>query len=137
MGTKHSAETSKDFSLTSIDHHNCSKNCPELKDLLKYFYKIASNWKYIALQLGVTENCIMMIDIDHPTVEMKCYKMFKTWLEISVDPCWCHFVKALYDVGLFSVAEEARKRHLQLTVSSRVDKYEGNIRVICLIIVCK
>ena len=99
-------------------------------------HKIAADWKYIALQLGVTESRIMIIDTDHSNVTNKCYEMFKTWLKRSANPCWCQFIQALRDVKLFSVAEEA-KTHLQLTGSSRVDMYEGNIRVIRLIVVCK
>ena len=133
---KHSAETSKDYSLPLIDHHNCSKNCPELKDLIMYSHNIAVYWKEIALHLGITEDRIVIIDIDYGRVEGKCYEMFNTWLDISVNPCWCQFIQALHDVKLFRVAEKA-KRHLQLTGRSRVDMYEGNIRVLCLIVVCK
>ena len=104
--------------------------------MLKYSDNITAYWKVIALRLGVTENRITMIDIDHLIVRDKCFDMFKTWLEISVNPCWCHFIQALHDIQLLSVAEEA-KTHLQLTGSSRVDMYEGNIRVIYLIVVCK
>ena len=128
---KPSAGISKDYSLPSIGYHNCSKSRPELKDLIRYSSNIAAYWKDIALQLGIPEHHIMMIDIAHPHVRKKCLEMFETWLAISVNACWCHFKQALYDVGLDVVAEEA-KRHLQLTESSRVHMYGGKTKVICI-----
>ena len=104
--------------------------------MVRYSDDIAANWRYVALQLGITENRIMVIDIDHQYTIDKCFEMFKTWLQISVNSCWCQFIQALYDVKLFSVAEKA-KAHLKLTGSSGIGMHEGNIRVICLIVVCK
>ena len=42
--------------------------------------------------------------------------MFNTWLNRTVHPCWCHFVQALYVVGLCGIAEEA-KMHLRFCKS--------------------
>ena len=122
---KYSTEISKDYSSSSISLHNCSKNCPELEDLVTYSNNVGAYWKDIALQLSITEQRIVIIDHNYQCVEKKCFEMFKIWLQISVNPCWCQFIQALYVVRLDNVAEKA-KRHLTLTESSKVDMYEGN-----------
>ena len=38
--------------------------------------------------------------------------MLRIWLGRTTSPCWCNFVDALIDCGLYDVAEEAAK-HLQ------------------------
>lgn len=100
----------------SIDEHDCDKNKVEYIHLIKYSENIAHRWQEIAVELGIPYTKISIIDIDHPYVQMKCYIMFKIWLE-RTSPCWCKFIQALYAVGLYSVAEEV-KTHLKLRDSA-------------------
>ena len=96
----------------AIPSHRCTENRPEHRDIMKYSEKITRCWKRIAYHLGVSEEKVNTIDIDyHWSVEQKCIALFKTWLEKS-HCCWCHFIKALYTVGLSLVAEET-KAHLK------------------------
>ena len=46
-------------------------------------------------------------------MELKCRKMFNTWLQSSSSPCWCHFTQALHKVGLHNVAEEVTLKYLK------------------------
>ena len=128
---KHSADTSsrKSFS-TSVVYHNCIANQPKYIDLIKYSGKILTHWKLIAVSLNICDHKIAVIDLDHPYVKEKCYAMLHTWLQSTVNPCWCHFIQALYAVGLTSVAEEA-KTHLQFIEGSGIGKYESNTKVVC------
>ena len=98
--------------LHSINDHDCHSNKPELAKLTKYSTKISSRWQEIALELKIPEHNISTINIDHRFAQEKCFAMFSTWLNITIHPCWCHFILALYNVGLSSVAEEAKK-HIQ------------------------
>ena len=99
-------------SLHSITDHHCQKNKPELADLIKYSTKISSHWREIALQLKLSAPRVSTINLNHQYIEDKCYAMFNTWLNKTISPCWCHFIQALYHVGLDGVAEEAIK-HLK------------------------
>ena len=128
---KHSADTSGKSFSPSIGNHNCIDNKPNLRDLLKYSSKIAAEWERIALLLKIPFDRISVIKIDHPFVKDKCYAMFNAWLQSTKTPCWCRFIRALYDVKLVSVAEEVSKLHLQFIESSGIGKYEGNIKVLC------
>ena len=97
---------------------------------MKYSEKIAVYWKEIAVSLNIPIQKISIIDNNHSFVKEKCYEMFNTWLQSTTTPCWCHFIQALYAVGLYSVAEEA-KIHLEFIESSGVDKCGGNAEVVC------
>lgn len=69
-----------------------------------------------------------MIDIDNQcSVTDKCYRMFVSWLQITVspDPCWCHFIEALIEVRLYEVAERAQK-HLESPNNSVHASVAGN-----------
>ena len=98
--------------LHSIKDHHCQNNKPELADLTNYSAKISHHWEEIALKLNIPQPDINTIDIDHQhKVQKKCNAMFSKWLDKTIKPCWCNFIRALYDVGLDSVAEEA-KQHI-------------------------
>ena len=119
MPVKFSIEDSPTYlsQVTAIPFHHCDKNRPEHKDIRNYSKKISRHWEHIAHLLDVPHHDVSTIDIDYCLVEQKCAKLFDTWLEKS-HCCWCHFIKALYTVGLSQVAEEA-KAHLK---SSEVEK---------------
>ena len=101
-------------SLPLIDEHQCNEKKPELKELIKYSSKISTCWKEIALHLEISGDKISVIEVNHSTdVNERCLKMFKTWLQLSISPCWCHFAQALYTVGLHRIAEEVITIHLK------------------------
>ena len=97
------------------DHDcDCQINKVEFIHLLKYSDKIARHWQEIAVHLNIPSEKILIIDVDHPYVKDKCFSMFKVWLQLQSTPlCWCHFIQALYAVGLNIIANEA-KSHLKL-----------------------
>ena len=134
---EHSTDTSGKSFSPSIGYHYCIDNKPEFKDLIKYSKKIAVHgkeiavhWKEIAVSLNIPYHRIEVIDFDNRDVEQKYDAIFNTWLQSTATPCWCHFIQALYAVGLYRVAEEA-KIHLEFIESSGVDKYGGNAEVVC------
>ena len=97
----------------SIVSHCCDEHKPIFRDLVQYSDKISSEWKRIALQLGIPQYDISIIDInERDNVKDKCYKMLETWLQQTTLPCWCHFIEALFKFRLFEVAQEAKK-HLE------------------------
>ena len=90
--------------------HICKQNKPKLRDLQPYSTEILSEWKGIALKLGIPKNEISVIDYNHRDhVEDKCFEVLKTWLERTISPCWCHFTQALKEVRLYEVAQETQK----------------------------
>ena len=97
----------------SIPSHRCDEHKPQLKELVLYSKLISSEWKIIGLRLEIPKEKINVIDVDNQhSVKDKCYEMFIAWLQITISPCWCHFIKALVDVRLYDVAAEAQK-HLE------------------------
>ena len=105
--------------LHSINDHQCHNNKPELVDLTKYSTKISLQWEQIALKLNISADYISTINLDHQYTEKKCLAMFNKWLNITIDPCWCHFILALYHVGLDGIAEEA-KQHINISTYKNV-----------------
>ena len=117
--------------LHLISDHHCHNNKPDLADLTKYSAKISSHWQEIALKLNIPEPNISTIDIDHQYAKKKCFAMFSTWLNITIHPCWCHFILALYHVGLDGIAEEA-KQHISTSTYKNIgftpsDEDESNL----------
>ena len=70
------------------------------------------HWQEIAIQLGLPEDKVFTINLDHQRTEKKCLALFNMWLSKTVNPCWCHFIQALFTIGLNNIAEEA-KAHLK------------------------
>ena len=100
---------------TNFLPHQCGdkESTPSLQELVKYSKKMAYHWKEIGITLGIPDSVVSIIDIDHRRMENKCFAMFSYWVEVTDPPhCWCHFIQALYSVGLYQVAEEASK-HLE------------------------
>ena len=98
--------------------------------MLKYTTSISNRWKDVALNLGIPEDKVSIININNPNVQDKCYHIFKTWLETTISACWCQFIQALcaHNVGLQTVADEV-KEHLtyystSTALSDRKDKKE-------------
>lgn len=115
----------------SIPSHHCE--APELQDLMDYREKISVHWKAIAVKLGI-EDKVNLIDMNNNYTENKCIAMFDTWLQKRVNACWCHFIEALYSVGLDRVTEEA-KTHLRLPKTATVPSLnmdENFIPAVCL-----
>ena len=113
--------------VNSLPRHNCDKNKPTLKQLITYFTKISSDWKEISsdwkeisIQLGIPKSDVFLIDINYPSVPDKCYEMFIYWLRSTERPiCWCQFIQALYKVGLNQVAQDAARKHLERSCTSK------------------
>ena len=116
----YSAGISNDPPLPTIGDHPCgiNENEPEYINLIKYLDVVAPHWEDIAIYLGIPNEKIPVINIDHPYVQKRCKEMFRTWLERTKLPCWCHFIRALYKVELVSVAEKVTKTHLKLYEST-------------------
>ena len=96
----------------SIPLHQCDENIPEFKDLIKYSTKISAYWKQVAILLGVPKDKVFTINLNYQRIEEKCLELFNAWLNRTVYACWCHFIQALFAVGLNDVAEEV-KTHLK------------------------
>ena len=111
--TNNSAGVSKDNILPLFPYHDCNKNKAEYKNLIKYSEKIAEYWEEIAAILDISEVKVDVINRDHQQLRKKCNAMFKMWQQLQSKPCWCHFIRALYDVSLNSLAEEVTKEHLK------------------------
>ena len=112
---------SRDFTNSTLQEnksmplHHCKENRPKFKDLIKYSTSISPHWKEIAVYLGIPRVEVEAIaSANHPRPENKCYAVFNTWLNRKVDACWCHFIKALCNVNLNSIAEKV-KTHLTLS----------------------
>ena len=116
-----------------IPSHQCELNLPKLSDLIRYSKKISGYWKEIAVLLGI-EDKIAAIDIDNQHTEKKCFDMFTTWLERTINPCWCHFIQALYDVRLDNIAEDAAPHivTLRTPVAETVQSLTTNIQKECI-----
>ena len=107
-------DTSRTQILPLIGDHLCNEYKPELKELVNYSSKVSTCWKDLALHLGISEDKIFVIEINHSRdVNSQCYKMFNTWLQSSISPCWHHFVQALITVGLNGIAKEVITMHLK------------------------
>ena len=112
--SEHTISDLKIDSAPELPHHHCDKNESELNELIVYSRKISCYWKDIAVQLKIPSSVVSTIDDDHPHIESKCCEMFTYWLQNTKPPlCWCHFIQALYSVGLDDIAEEAKK-HLKV-----------------------
>ena len=106
--------TAQRQSLPSFSEHQCDENKPELKELVNYSKHITYIWKTIALHLKISAHRIDIINIDFKdSVELKCYEMFKTWLQSDDSSCWCHFAQALRTAGSHKIADEVATRHLK------------------------
>ena len=101
--------------LPLTPQHHSDENKSKLIELTKYSEKVSSKWQNLAIQLGIPTSVISRIDQDHSHVEKKCHEMFDYWLINMEQPrWWCHFIQALYNVGLDEVAEEAKQKHLDV-----------------------
>ena len=112
--TKDSASISNDlYPLPTISDHPCgiNRNKPEYINLIKYADVVAPHWEDVAIYLGIPNEKIPVIKLDHPYAQKKCKKMFEMWLERTELPCWCHFIQALCNVGLVAVAGKIKKSH--------------------------
>ena len=118
----------KSFSPTSIATHNCHENRPTIADLRKFSESISIYWEEIAIMLGVSKDKVSTIDIDYPYSQKKCFKMFNTWLDTTVHPCWCDFIKALCAVGLERCADDA-KAHLIISESVSENKSVASLDI--------
>ena len=107
----------QESNFTSIPSHDCDKNKPEPKHLMKYSTEIAHYWQHIALLLGIPKGRVSTIDLNNKRIEQKCFDLFDTWLGRTPHACWCDFIQALFNVGPSGVVEEA-KAHLK---SSEID----------------
>ena len=95
--------------ITIIGHQH---HKPKLKELCCYFEAVSSCWKQLALQLDLPLETITTIDRNYPYVEDKCCYMFNTWLQRSLDACWCHIVKALKMCNMLQLANDIEKSFL-------------------------
>ena len=123
---------SSNHTLLFINSHHCEENKSKLQDLELYSNHISSHWREVAIYLGISKRHISTINIDNPCIKDKCSKMLRIWLERTTSPCWCNFVDALIDCGLYDVAEEAAK-HLQESPSKIItdspDTDQGRLHV--------
>lgn len=136
--TKYSASTTSNdsYPLPAIGDHPCgiNGNKPEFINLIKYSDVVAPHWECVAIYLGIPNEKIPVIDMDHPYAQKKCKKMFEMWLERAKQPCWCHFILALCNVGLVAVAGKVKKMHLyeSLNVASTEDSSKATNNTINL-----
>jgi len=93
--------------FAALDHQQSQ---PELKELVRYSYKIARVWKQLALELSLSPEDVDVIDVNHVDVNDKCYEMFNTWLRRTCDPCWCQVANALKIVKLNEVTIEVENK---------------------------
>ena len=124
--TNDSASISTDsYTLPTIGDHPCgiNENKPEYIKLIKYSDVVAPHWEEVAIYLHIPNEKIPVINLDHPYARMRCNKMFDMWLERIELACWCHFIWALYNVGLVAVAGKVKNIHLHesLNVASTED----------------
>ena len=98
------------YRASIIGHHCCDNNRPKLTDLSKYNTNISTHWKEIAFNLGISKDIVSTIDANYHSVEDKCLDMFNTWLDTTVQACWCHLIQALCscDVMLQRIADEVK-----------------------------
>ena len=97
--------------------------------------ELLSDWKSIASKLQIPEHEIEVIKNDHNNHEERCRKMFRSWLQRTARPCWCHYVEALRAVNLNNLAHKLAVTYLKqhsmsadVTVSSinSIKKEEDN-----------
>ena len=67
-------------------------------------------WKQLALELSLSAEVVNTIDVDHGSVNNKCYDMFNTWLRQTCDPCWCQVANAFKMVKLNEAAREIESK---------------------------
>ena len=91
---------------TEADHQQSK---PELRQLVHYSDKIVTCWKEVALELSLSTHEVDRINVDHSSVNKKCYDTFNTWLRQTCDPCWCQVANAFKTVGLNEVAREIKE----------------------------
>ena len=114
------------------EHHCSDRNPPNHTELMKYCAKVSINWKAVALQLGISEDKIDVIGVDHlHNAEAKCSAVFKIWLQTNKSPCWCRFMRALDKAGLNQAAEEVQKDALEPSVNAMASLAitEGNLNI--------
>ena len=88
---------------------------------MKYSTEISHNWQHIALLLGIPKGTVSTIDLNNKRIEQNVLIFLTPGLSLRTPhPCWCDFIKVLYNIGLSGVAEEA-KAHLK---SSEVDEHD-------------
>ena len=91
---------------------HCGK-IPKFNELIQYRKGISSDWKYLALVLGISCDDVDIInENNHGDVEKKCYDMLSLWLKRETSACWCRFIQALHKVELHKLAEEVQAKHL-------------------------
>jgi len=80
--------------------------------LVQHIDEVASFWKEIALNLGIPPAKVDRINKDHDELREKCYDMFRTWIQLTVNPCWCQFISALESVELFQLATKMKQNYM-------------------------
>ena len=97
-------------SISILTGHQYHK--PRLKELCRYSEDISNCWTDLALELDLPSKTIDTLDIDYARARDKCRHMFSTWLERSIDPCWCEVIEALKMIKLSHLATDIEAIYL-------------------------
>ena len=80
--------------------------------MCRYSEAVSSCWKELALELNFPYETIDRIDNERARIKDKCYDMFNTWLQRSLDACWCHIVNALKMHNMLQLAKNIEESFL-------------------------
>jgi len=99
----------------------------KFRQLVQHTDEVATFWKEIALNLGISTAKVDRINGDHDKLREKCYNMFKTWFQLTVNPCWCQFISALESVELFQLATKMKQKYLTTGIYRSFYGYYNNL----------
>ena len=69
-----------------------------------------AQWYTLGLQLGLEEEVLNNIEVDHSNKLVKCNRaMFRKWLESTPTASWNNLIKALVQIGEEETAEKVRE----------------------------
>ena len=86
-----------------------------------------AQWYTLGLQLGLEEDVLNKIEVDHSRKHAKCKRaMFRKWLESTPSASWNDLIKALVQIGEEETAEKVRKEFSPSEPSESADVQSDN-----------
>ena len=84
----------------------------ELKDVVVAVWDVIE-WHDLGLQLGLPENLLRSIEVDHPNIGDRRRMMLSKWLEFDPEASWEKLIAALMTIRKKDVTENIKRQFLQ------------------------
>lgn len=100
------------YYITTVTERSQILAVPQLRDACKFLLPIASEWKTIAVLLGISQDQVEVIRQENTRVNPCLCAMLSTWLkQIDPNPSWNSLAEAVECLGNQTVAKEIRDKY--------------------------